>query len=73
VTFMPEQALEEARKAEVALLRGDDGSPLLGIPVAYKDIVMTKGVRTTAGSAVHEHWLPDVDAAVVERWRGARS
>ena len=71
VTFLPEQALEQARRAEAVLLRGDDSSPLLGIPVAYKDIVMTKGIRTTAGSAVHEHWLPEVDAAVVERWRAA--
>jgi aspartyl-tRNA(Asn)/glutamyl-tRNA(Gln) amidotransferase subunit A len=71
VTPTPELALEQARAAEAALLRGDDSSALLGIPVGIKDIVMTKGIRTTCGSALHEQWVPDVDAAVVERWRAA--
>ncbi len=71
VTLTPEIALGQARAAEAAILRGDDASPLLGVPVAIKDIVMTRGVRTTCGSALHESWVPDVDAAVVERWRAA--
>jgi aspartyl-tRNA(Asn)/glutamyl-tRNA(Gln) amidotransferase subunit A len=71
ITMTRELALNEARQAEDALVRGDSASPLLGIPIAYKDIVMTKGIRTTCGSAVHEHWVPDVDAAVVDRWRAA--
>jgi aspartyl-tRNA(Asn)/glutamyl-tRNA(Gln) amidotransferase subunit A len=71
ITQTTELALKEARAAEDALLRGDSSSPLLGIPVAYKDIVMTKGIRTTCGSAVHEQWVPDIDAAVVESWRAA--
>jgi aspartyl-tRNA(Asn)/glutamyl-tRNA(Gln) amidotransferase subunit A len=71
ITPTPEMALEQARAAERELLHGDAASPLLGIPVAYKDIVMTKGIRTTCGSALHEHWLSEIDAAVVERWRGS--
>jgi aspartyl-tRNA(Asn)/glutamyl-tRNA(Gln) amidotransferase subunit A len=71
ITPTPELALKEARKAENAFLRGESRSPLLGIPVAYKDIVMTRGIRTTCGSAVHEDWLPEIDAAAVERWRAA--
>ena len=73
VTFMPEQSLSEACAAEAAFLEGGDraSSPLLGIPVAYKDIVMTRGVRTTAGSALHETFVPEIDATVVKRWRAA--
>jgi aspartyl-tRNA(Asn)/glutamyl-tRNA(Gln) amidotransferase subunit A len=71
ITFTPELALEQADAAEAAFLRGDAVSPLLGIPVAFKDIVMTNGIRTTCGSAVHLDWVPEMDAVVVERWRAA--
>src|SRR5262245_46995478 len=71
ITPTPELALAEARQAEATLLRGETTSPLLGIPVAYKDIVMTKGIRTTCGSALHLDWVPEQDAAVVEQWRAA--
>lgn len=73
ITMTPEIALGQARVAEDVFLRGDAGSagPLTGIPIGFKDIVMTKGVRTTCGSALHLDWVPDADAAVVERWRAA--
>jgi aspartyl-tRNA(Asn)/glutamyl-tRNA(Gln) amidotransferase subunit A len=71
ITLTPELALAEARQAEAALLRGKTASPLLGIPVAYKDIVMTRGIRTTCGSALHLDWVPEQDATVVEQWRAA--
>jgi aspartyl-tRNA(Asn)/glutamyl-tRNA(Gln) amidotransferase subunit A len=71
VTVTAEQALVDARAAEAAFRRGDDASPLLGIPVAYKDIYATRGVRTTAGSAVLADWVPEKDATCVTRLRQA--
>jgi aspartyl-tRNA(Asn)/glutamyl-tRNA(Gln) amidotransferase subunit A len=70
VTVTAESALAEARAAEAAILAGDE-RPLLGVPVAAKDIYMTAGVRTTAGSRVHEQWTPDVTATAIVRLREA--
>src|SRR5215208_4755230 len=71
VTVTAESALAEAREAETRLLRGDDASPLLGIPVAHKEIYDTAGVRTTAGSALFTDRVPARDAEAVARWRAA--
>jgi aspartyl-tRNA(Asn)/glutamyl-tRNA(Gln) amidotransferase subunit A len=71
LTPTPERALREARYAEGALLRGDSESALLGIPVAYKDIYATAGIRTTAGSKLLSDWVPDEDATCVQRWQDA--
>ncbi len=70
VTLTADRALEDARTAEVALRRGDE-SPLLGIPVAHKDIYLTRGIRTTGGSALFADWIPDEDSTVVRRWQEA--
>jgi aspartyl-tRNA(Asn)/glutamyl-tRNA(Gln) amidotransferase subunit A len=70
VTLTADSALTEARAAEEALRRGDV-RPLLGIPVAHKDIYLTRGVRTTGGSALLADWIPDEDATCVQRWRAA--
>ena len=70
VTLTPERALADARAAEAALARGDD-RPLLGVPVAHKDIYLTRGIRTTGGSALFADWVPDADATVVRRWADA--
>jgi aspartyl-tRNA(Asn)/glutamyl-tRNA(Gln) amidotransferase subunit A len=70
VTLTADSALAEARSAEEALRRGD-ARPLLGISVAHKDIYLTRGVRTTGGSALLADWIPDEDATCVQRWRAA--
>lgn len=70
VTVTADRALADARAAEAALGRGDE-RPLLGIPVAHKDIYSTRGIRTTGGSALLADWIPDEDAEVVRRWREA--
>jgi aspartyl-tRNA(Asn)/glutamyl-tRNA(Gln) amidotransferase subunit A len=70
VTLTADRALADARAAEEALRRGD-GRPLLGIPVAHKDIYLTRGIRTTGGSALLADWVPDEDATCVRRWQEA--
>src|SRR5207253_15051 len=65
VTVTAEGALADARHAEAALRRDEDGNPLLGIPVAYKDIYATRGIRTTAGSAVLADWVPEAFCNIV--------
>jgi aspartyl-tRNA(Asn)/glutamyl-tRNA(Gln) amidotransferase subunit A len=67
LTVMADAARERARQADAELARGERRSPLHGIPVAVKDLFRTKGVRTTAGSKLFANYVPDHDAAVVER------
>ena len=71
ITVMEESARKAARVADQKLARGGDHSPLLGIPIAVKDVFKTRGVRTTAGSKLFAHHIPDHDAAVVERLAAA--
>jgi aspartyl-tRNA(Asn)/glutamyl-tRNA(Gln) amidotransferase subunit A len=71
VTVTADQALEAARQAEAELLKGEQRGPLQGIPLAVKDIFATRGVRTTSGSRIFADWIPEYDAAAVERLRAA--
>jgi aspartyl-tRNA(Asn)/glutamyl-tRNA(Gln) amidotransferase subunit A len=70
VTVTADRAMADAKAAEAAIARGDR-RPLLGIPVGYKDLYATRGIRTTAGSALLEDWLPDDDATCVTRLQDA--
>ena len=70
VTLTADRALDDARAAEAAL-RGGDARPLLGIPVGHKDIYMTRGIRTTGGSALFADWIPDAESTAVRRWKEA--
>jgi amidase len=71
VTLAPEQALARARAADAALRRSDAVGPLHGLPVAHKDLVQTKGMRTTFGSPIYADFVPDVDDLIVTRIRNA--
>jgi aspartyl-tRNA(Asn)/glutamyl-tRNA(Gln) amidotransferase subunit A len=66
-----DEAMETARAAEEAVMRGEVLGPLHGLPISIKDTQMTKGVRTTGGSLVFKDRIPDRDAAVVERVKKA--
>ena len=68
VTFLPEQALKAAKALDRK--RGPK-PPLAGLPIAYKDLLETKGIRTTKGSLVHKDFVPAQDALLVERLKAA--
>jgi aspartyl-tRNA(Asn)/glutamyl-tRNA(Gln) amidotransferase subunit A len=70
ITPTRETAEAEASRADEAIRRGEMG-PLTGIPIALKDILCTKGVRTTCGSRILENFIPPYDATVVEKLRAA--
>ena len=70
VTLTPQKALADARAAEDALKKGDS-RPLLGIPIGHKDIYLTRGIRTTGGSALFADWVPENESTVVTRWAEA--
>jgi amidase len=71
VTLVPERAMDGARAADEAQARGRELGPLHGLPVAHKDLVPTKGIRTTWGSPIFQEFVPDEDALIVERLRQA--
>jgi Asp-tRNA(Asn)/Glu-tRNA(Gln) amidotransferase A subunit family amidase len=71
ITVAADQAMDAARAAEESILRGEPVGPLHGIPLSVKDLVATKGIRTTFGSRLYEDHIPDVDAVVCERARAA--
>ena len=66
-----DEAMETAKAAEEAVIRGDELGALHGLPIPIKDTQMTKGIRTTLGSLVFKDRIPERDAAVVERVREA--
>ena len=72
ITITPELALEQARRAEQALVKsGAEFGSLQGIPMALKDLFDTAGILTTAGSSFFAQRVPDQDAEVVTRIRQA--
>ncbi|WP_254544036.1 amidase [Halomarina pelagica] len=70
-TLADEEAMEAAREAERAIEDGADVGPLHGVPVGIKDLIATKGIRSTFGSKLYGDFVPDRDSVVVERIRDA--
>ena len=71
VTLQEVTALEKARVCEDEIAKGDYRGPLHGIPIAHKDLYHTKKLRSTAGSLLHQDFVPEEDATVVARYREA--
>lgn len=69
ITLLPERAMDGAAAADEALVRGKDLGPLHGLPIAHKDLALTKGIRTTYGSPILQDFVPQEDALIVERLR----
>ena len=66
ITVDPETAMTQAETADKAISEGRL-TPLTGIPIALKDLICTKGLRTTCGSKILENFIPPYDASVVKK------
>jgi aspartyl-tRNA(Asn)/glutamyl-tRNA(Gln) amidotransferase subunit A len=71
LTLCEERALRQASRVDDLAATGGPLPPLAGVPIAVKDVMVTKGVRSTAGSKVLENFIPPYDCTAVERLEAA--
>ena len=67
ITISRDRALETAARVDKQLAAGEEIGPLAGVPIAVKDVIVTKGLRTTCGSKLLENYIPPYDATAVIR------
>jgi aspartyl-tRNA(Asn)/glutamyl-tRNA(Gln) amidotransferase subunit A len=71
LTLSEERAYAQADRVDALVAAGKPLPPLAGVPIAIKDVLSTRGVRTTCGSKILEHYVPPYDATAVERLEAA--
>ena len=71
VTLVPEMAADAAAKADEMQARKETLGPMHGLPVAHKDLLETRGIRTTFGSPLYKDYIPAEDDIVVDRMKRA--
>src|ERR1700722_13589658 len=71
LTLCEERALAQATRIDAMVAEGKPLSPLAGVPIAIKDVMVTSGVRTTAGSKILDNFIPPYDCTAVARLEAA--
>jgi aspartyl-tRNA(Asn)/glutamyl-tRNA(Gln) amidotransferase subunit A len=71
LTLSKERALAKAAEIDALAAKGEKLPPLGGVPVAIKDVIVTRGVRTTAGSKILGNYIPPYDCTAVARMESA--
>jgi aspartyl-tRNA(Asn)/glutamyl-tRNA(Gln) amidotransferase subunit A len=71
LTLSKDRALEQAARMDSLAAKGDELPPLGGVPVGIKDVMVTRGVRTTAGSKILANYIPPYDCTAVARMEAA--